>query len=57
MTITTRTSRQLLVAGDTDVASAAHAVGYDSPSQFSREYRQLFGPPGPGLTSSCVIGE
>jgi AraC-like DNA-binding protein len=40
-------ARQLLVAGETDVTSAAHTVGYDSPSQFSREYRRLFGaPPG-----------
>ncbi len=24
-------------------ASAAHAVGYESPSQFSREFKRLFG--------------
>ncbi|MFK0164469.1 helix-turn-helix domain-containing protein [Rhizobium sp. NPDC090279] len=30
-----------------DVAEVAFAVGYDSPSQFSREYRRQFGfPPG-----------
>jgi AraC-like DNA-binding protein len=28
-----------------DAASAAHRVGYESPSQFSREYRRLFGAP------------
>jgi len=28
-----------------DAAAAAHAVGYESPSQFSREYRRLFGAP------------
>ena len=28
-----------------DVASVGFAVGYDSPSQFSREYRRLFGAP------------
>lgn len=40
-------ARRLLVAGETDVTNAAHAVGYDSPSQFSREYRRLYGaPPG-----------
>ncbi|WP_252446243.1 helix-turn-helix transcriptional regulator [Pseudonocardia humida] len=38
-------ARRLLVAGGTDVTGAAHAVGYDSPSQFSREYRRLFGAP------------
>lgn len=28
-----------------DAASAAFAVGYESPSQFNREYRRLFGQP------------
>ena len=28
-----------------DAASAAFRVGYESPSQFSREYRRLFGAP------------
>ncbi|MEW2547311.1 AraC family transcriptional regulator [Streptomyces sp. NPDC047002] len=42
-----REARLLLVAGSGDVASAGYAVGYDSASQFSREYRRLFGvPPG-----------
>ena len=37
---------QLLAAPD-DVAAVGFSVGYDSPSQFSREYRRLFGaPPG-----------
>jgi AraC-like DNA-binding protein len=40
-------ARLALLAGQGDVAEIAHAVGYDSPSQFSREYRRLFGvPPG-----------
>jgi AraC-like DNA-binding protein len=40
-------ARTLLVADPADVASIGHRVGYDSPSQFSREYRRLFGaPPG-----------
>jgi len=40
-------ARLALVSGGRDVAEAAHAVGYDSASQFSREYRRLFGaPPG-----------
>jgi AraC-like DNA-binding protein len=30
-----------------DVAAVGFGVGYDSPSQFSREYARLFGmPPG-----------
>ncbi|WP_211241050.1 AraC family transcriptional regulator [Pseudonocardia spinosispora] len=46
-------ARRLLVAGETDVTSAAHAVGYDSSSQFSREYRRLFGAP-PGRDSRTL---
>jgi len=29
----------------TDAATAAHRVGYESASQFSREYSRLFGAP------------
>lgn len=36
--------RQMLVTG-IDVASAAHSVGYESPSQFAREYGRMFGAP------------
>ena len=40
-------ARLALVSGGRDVAEVAHAVGYDSVSQFSREYRRHFGaPPG-----------
>jgi AraC-like DNA-binding protein len=40
-------SRLLLLSGATDVATAGYRVGYDSTSQFSREYRRQFGlPPG-----------
>jgi AraC-like DNA-binding protein len=40
-------ARALLVARPGDVAGIGHLVGYDSPTQFSREYRELFGaPPG-----------
>jgi AraC-like DNA-binding protein len=28
-----------------DAATAAFEVGYESPSQFSREYRRVFGAP------------
>jgi AraC-like DNA-binding protein len=38
-------ARRLLLAGHCDVASAAHRVGYESPSQFSREYSRRFGAP------------
>ena len=44
-------ARSMLVARPGDIAGAGHAVGYDSPSQFSREYRRLFGvPPGQDAT-------
>jgi AraC-like DNA-binding protein len=40
-------ARLLLVGEGIDVAGVGFAVGYDSPSQFSREYRREFGaPPG-----------
>ena len=40
-------ARLLLVARPDDVAGVGQAVGYDSASQFSREYRRQFGtPPG-----------
>jgi AraC-like DNA-binding protein len=40
-------SRLLLLTGIHDVATVGHRVGYDSTSQFSREYRRQFGlPPG-----------
>ncbi|WP_198167600.1 AraC family transcriptional regulator [Microbispora sp. ATCC PTA-5024] len=36
-----------LISAPNDVAAIGHAVGYDNPSQFSREYRRMFGmPPG-----------
>jgi AraC-like DNA-binding protein len=36
-------ARQMMVSTKFDAASAGHAVGYDSPSQFSREYHRMFG--------------
>lgn len=38
-------ARRLILGQAMDAATAGHAVGYDSPSQFSREYRRLFGAP------------
>lgn len=38
-------ARQLMLAKGLDAASAAFQVGYESPSQFSREYRRQFGEP------------
>jgi len=38
-------ARQRMLTGDLDAASAAFEVGYESPSQFNREYRRFFGQP------------
>ncbi len=38
-------ARRLMLGTGADAASAAFSVGYESPSQFSREYRRLFGEP------------
>ena len=38
-------ARRLMLAEAVDAASAGHRVGYDSPSQFSREYARTFGMP------------
>lgn len=38
-------ARRLMLAEHLDAATAAFQVGYESPSQFSREYSRLFGAP------------
>ena len=38
-------ARTLLLNGEVDATTAAYRVGYESASQFSREYRRLFGAP------------
>ena len=38
-------ARQRMLTGELDAASAAFEVGYESPSQFNREYRRFFGQP------------
>jgi AraC-like DNA-binding protein len=44
-TLRLQQARKLMLGDGLDAASAAHRVGYESPSQFSREYRRLFGTP------------
>ena len=39
------TARQKMLTGELDAASAAFEVGYESPSQFNREYKRVFGKP------------
>ena len=38
-------ARRLMLAESMDAANAAFQVGYESPSQFSREYNRMFGAP------------
>jgi transcriptional regulator GlxA family with amidase domain len=38
-------ARRLMLAEHLDAATAAFRVGYESPSQFSREYGRMFGAP------------
>jgi transcriptional regulator GlxA family with amidase domain len=38
-------ARQRMLTSELDAASAAFEVGYESPSQFNREYRRFFGRP------------
>lgn len=38
-------ARRLLLSEAIDAATAGHRVGYESPSQFSREYGRMFGAP------------
>ena len=46
-------ARSRLMARDDDVASVGFSVGYDSPSQFSREYARFFGAP-PGRDAASL---
>jgi len=38
-------ARQMLMNRDIEAAQVAFNVGYESPSQFSREYSRMFGLP------------
>jgi len=38
-------ARQKMLTDELDAASAAFEVGYESPSQFNREYKRFFGQP------------
>ncbi len=46
-------ARSLLATHAGDVAGVGHLVGYDSPTQFNREYRRLFGAP-PGQDAARI---
>jgi transcriptional regulator GlxA family with amidase domain len=48
-------ARLLLVNRPNDVTGVGARVGYDSPSQFSREYRRQFGAP-PSVDAARLRG-
>lgn len=51
-------ARRLMLVEGIEAAAAGHRVGYESPSQFSREYRRLFGaPPKREVAAKRVAGE
>jgi AraC-like DNA-binding protein len=51
-------ARRLMLAEGLDAATAGFRVGYESPSQFSREYRRLFGaPPASDITRLRALPE
>lgn len=51
-------ARARLLTRAQDVAAVGHAVGYDSPSQFSREYKRAYGvPPGQDARSLRSAGQ
>jgi AraC-like DNA-binding protein len=50
-------ARRLMLSEGLEAAAAGHRVGYESPSQFSREYRRLFGaPPRREIVSARTAG-
>jgi AraC-like DNA-binding protein len=48
-------ARLLLANRPNDITGVGHRVGYDSPSQFSREYQRQFGAP-PSLDAARMQG-
>ncbi len=49
-------ARRHLLAGGISVSRVAHAVGYVSPSQFSREYKSMFGMPPAAMIRTHKLG-
>lgn len=50
-----QSARLLLVNRPNDITGVSYRVGYESPSQFSREYRRQFGSP-PSLDAARLRG-
>lgn len=49
-------ARQIMLVEKQDAAATAYRVGYESPSQFSREYSRMFGNP-PGRDIERIRGK
>lgn len=50
-----QTARRMLLSDGVEVANVGFSIGYESPSQFSRDYRRLFGEP-PGRDGALMRG-
>ena len=49
-------ARMLMVASGKSVTAASFEVGYESPTQFSRDYARVFGLP-PARDTGRILGE
>lgn len=49
-------AQRLMLSGDHNAESASYLVGYESPTQFSREYKKMFGnPPRTNVKNLIVV--
>ena len=49
-------AQRLMLSGNYDAATAGYEVGYESPTQFSREYKKMFGnPPKADIRKLAVV--
>jgi AraC-like DNA-binding protein len=48
-------ARRLLLTDEAEAATVAIRVGYESVTQFSREYRRLFGAPPTGTSRAFAM--
>ena len=49
-----QSARNLMLNNGMDAASAAFEVGYESPTQFNREYSRFFGQPPIRMSARCA---
>ena len=48
-------AQRLMLTGQYDATTASYKVGYESPTQFSREYKKMFGNP-PKTNIKKIVG-